>query len=169
MSAVITPTQDDIFVIVRAFILSLIDCEVIQGLGNRVPTPNDGFIAVTATALARLSTNVTTYDHMGARQVKMPTQYTIQVDCYGPLSSDWATTIAAMWRDQYGCDQLAPNAQPLYCDEPSQMGLVDGEDEYEQRWIISAILQFNPVVTVSQQYADALTLAVVSVDATFPP
>lgn len=169
MSAVITPTQDDIFVLVRAFVLSLIECEVVQGLGNRVPTPLGGYIALTATRITRLSTNVTTYDHATNRQVKMPTQYAIQIDCYGPLSSDWATTIAAMWRDPYGCDQLAPNAQPLYCDDPSQIGLVDGEDEYEQRWMISAILQFNPVVTVSQEYADNLNLDVVSVDATFPP
>ncbi len=164
-----TPVQDDIFVQVRAFILSLIDCEVVQGLGNKVPTPRGAFIAVTATGQVRLSTNVSTYDASAARAVMMPTQYTIQIDCYGPLSSDWATTLTAMWRDPYGCEMLGPTMQPLYSDDPSQMGLVDGEDEYQQRWMISAILQFNPVVTVAQQYADALLVDVVSVDATFPP
>jgi len=164
-----TPTQDDVMTIVGDFILSLIDCEVVQGLGNKVPTPRGGFIAITATGQKRLSTNVTSYDASAARAVMMPTQYAIQIDCYGPLSSDWATTLTAMWRDPYGCDALGPTMQPLYSDDPSQMGLVDGEDEYEQRWMISAILQFNPVVTAPQQYADALYLDVVSVDATFPP
>lgn len=169
MTAPLTPVQDSIFIAVRAFILSLIDCEVVQGLGNRVPTPKGGYIAITAGRQTRLSTNVSSDNGVDTRSVLKATAYALQIDCYGPLSSDWATIIETMWRDPYGCNALAPDMAPLYCDDPTNLPLVDGEDEYEQRWMISATMQFNPVVTVVQEFASALDLDLVSVDATFPP
>lgn len=173
MTAAVTPTQDAIYTVVRAFILSIISCEVIQGLGNRVPTPQGGFIAMTATAQSRLSTNVSSYNDPvtapGTRTIGKSAAYTVQLDCYGPESSEWAAIIESMWRDEYACEQLGPTMQPLYCDEPRQLPVVDGEQEYEQRWMVSAVLQFNPDVTVTQEFADGFTVTAISVDAEFPP
>lgn len=173
MTTTVSPDQDAIYTTVRAFVLSLISCEVVQGLGNGVPTPPGGFISMTATAQTRLSTNISRYNDpvttVGTRAVRKSTSYAIQLDCFGPQSSDWATMIEQMWRDEYGCEMLAPNMQPLYCDEPKQMALVDGEQQYEQRWIVSAVLQFNPTVAVSQEFAGEVVVTPVSVDAEFPP
>jgi len=164
----ISISQDVLFIKLRAFILSLIpDVEVIQGLGNRVPMALGGFIAITPGDQERLSTNETTYDVNGNREVKRSTKYGIQIDCYGPDSSDWATTIETMFRDPYGCDMLAPECQPLYCDQPRQSALTNGEENYEQRWVLTAMLQFNPTITVPQEYADVLTATLIEVDATF--
>lgn len=168
----IMPTSDDVFIAVRAFILSLFnpgEVEVIQGLGNGVPMPDGEFICMTATQQTRLSTNLESYAVDLQRQVTMPTMYDIQIDCYGPLSSDRATAIVAMWRDPYGCDALASIGAPLYSSDPIQMPLVNGEENYEQRWKIAALLQFNPVITLPQQSATELAVDLVSVDIEFPP
>ena len=167
-----TPIQDTLFIALRAFILSLIqNIQVVQGLGNGVPMPVSRFVCMTANSQARLSTNVSSYDPVaGERDVMQPTEYSIQLDCYGPESSDYATIISMMLRDQYGCNLLAPyECQPLFTSDPMQVALVNGEESYEQRWMITAVLQFNPIVTVSQQFADQAEVVLVSVDANFPP
>lgn len=167
----ITPDSDDLFVAVRNFLLSLFPSgvEVIQGLGNGVPMPPGPFICMTATAQTRSATNWSDYSVNLERTVTMPTHYSIQFDCYGPASSDQATTITAMWRDPYGCDALVDVGAPLYSTNPAQIPLINGEENYEQRWTLTALLQFNPVITVPQQSAVALDVDLVSVDAEFPP
>lgn len=168
-----TPIAADLFVKLQAFIMALLPLDidhVIQGLGNGTPMPDGPFVCMTATGQQRLSTNVEVLDPvLATRTVLMPTEYTIQVDCYGPTSGDFATTLSAMWRDPYGCDAMAPDAVPLYSTGPMQAPLINAEENYEQRWTFSALLQFNPIVTVPQQYADELNLEIVSVDVEFPP
>lgn len=173
MSVNISPTQQTIFTALRSFILGLIDCEVIQGLGNNTPMPLGGFIAMTALLQNRLSTNIDTYTDPvivdGTKDVMQPTQYTIQIDCYGAYASDWAVTICALFRDEYGCTALAPSVQPLHADDPKMIPLSDGEMQYEERWSITAALQYNPVISVPQQFADSLQVDLINVDANFPP
>lgn len=157
-----TPVADDLMVKLRSFVLQVIpDIEVIQGLGNGVAMPDGPFVCFTATKQRRISTNISR--HMpteNLRNVLMPTEYTLQVDCYGPLSSDYATLLAALWRDSYACDSLAPLAAPLNVTNPVQIPLVNGEQNYEHRWTFSALLQFNPVIAVPQQYADVIEVDV---------
>ena len=173
MTAAVSPSQTDIFIALRAFILGLIDCEVVRGLGNGVPMPSSPFIAMTELYQIRLSTNVASYhdpgDASGTRKVMAPTQYVIQIDCYGPDSSDWATILTTMLRDEYGVKKLAPAAAPLHADDPKMITLVNGEENYEQRWMLTALFQFNPVVTVSQDFAGAVEIGLVNVDSTYQP
>lgn len=165
MTALVSITQEAVFTALRTFILSLIDCEVIQGLGNRVSTPTGSFIAMTAINQKRLSTNISVYTdpgvNPGTRGAMQPSQITIQVDCYGAESQDWAIILTTMLRDPYGCDSMAPTVQPLYADDPIQLALTDAEAEYEQRWLITAVLQYNPVVTLPQQFADVFEIELV--------
>ena len=168
----ISPTQSEVFTALRAFILSLITCEVVQGLGNGVPMPKDAFISMTPLSQGRLSTNVSTYDDptptTGSKSVQQAIKYAIQIDCYGPLSSDWAATLSTMLRDEISCDAMGPTVQPLYADDPTQAALVNGEEQYEQRWIFKALLQYNPVVSSPMQFFDAASVALVEVDAKYP-
>lgn len=167
-----TPSADTLFVTLQAFVMSLLPLDidhVVQGLDNGVPQPDGPHVVMTATRQDRLSTNHESYDGVGTRTATMPTQYSIQVDCYGPEASDMATTLVMMWRDPYGCDAMAPDAAPLYSSDPVQVPLINAEQNYEKRFTFTALLQFNPSVTVPQQYADDLVLELVSVDATFPP
>lgn len=167
MTATITPVRQDVFTALRALILSLITCEVVQGLANGAPMPMGGFIALTDLYQNRLSTNVDSYPDLttatGTKAARQAVQYTIQIDCYGPLSGDWAAMLSTMLRDEYACLFMAPNAQPLYADDPKMMPLVDGEAQYEQRWVITAVLQYNPVVSTPIQFFDAASVALTDI------
>lgn len=156
------PIQSDIFTALRAFIQGLITTEVIQGLGNGTPMPLGSFISMTAINQSRLATNIDAYidpkPAAGSKSIQQQTKYTIQLDCYGPLSSDWANILSAVFRDEYACIALAPNIQPLYADDPVMSPLIDGEQQYEQRWIVNAVIQYNPVLLTPMQFADVINI-----------
>jgi hypothetical protein len=172
MTASVTPTQNDMFVVLQAFIVGLIGLDidhVVQGLGNGVAMPLGGFIVMTELFQNRLATNVSTYADptptTGAKSSQQSTQVTVQLDCYGPDSADWAAILSTMLRDEYACEALAPTVQPLHADDPKMLPLVDGEQQYEQRWTVSAVLQFNPVVSTPMQFFDEVHVDFVEADA----
>lgn len=106
----------------------------------------------------------------GARSITEPTEITVQLDVHGPNSADFAQTISTLWRDPFGVEQFAnqdPNygVTPLHADDPKQMPFLNDQQQYEWRWVVEALAQANPVVSVPQQYADAVVVKVVSVDA----
>ncbi len=170
MSAVLSLNDDDVLTALRTFILSLISCEVIQALDNGVPTPKDPYIAMQSLGKNRLSTNTHDYadpsPSTGTDGVMQAIQFCIQIDCYGPQSGDWAALITTMFRDPYGFDAMGPNVAPLYADEAKQMPVVDGEENFEQRYMITAYLQYNPVVTVPVQFFTVVDINLIDVDAT---
>lgn len=173
MTATVSISQDDVFTALRTFILGVISCEVVQGLGNGVPPPKDPFIALTALYWKRLSTNIKTYDDptptTGAQFFESHVMYVIQVDCYGPKSSDWATIICTLLRDEYAVDVMAPNVTPLHADDAKQLPVVDGEKNFEQRWMIEVSLQYNPVVQIPAQFFDTAQVDLINVDVAYPP
>ena len=50
-----------------------------------------------------------------------------------------------------------------------QIPLIDGEDQYEQRWKVVASLQYNPILSTSQQSMLAVDIALAPIDQTFNP
>ncbi len=64
---------------------------------------------------------------------------------------------------------MTPKIAPLHADDPKMMPIVDGEANFEQRWMITAHLQYNPILQVAQQSATALNVGLVSVDRVYPP
>lgn len=172
----INPIDKDVMTAMRTFVLAVVGIspeKVIRGLGNSVSTPKGEFIALTEAGSEALSTNV--HSHNGTNQsvaTMRPTQYEIWVDCYGPNAGDWAAMLTTMFRDQYGCDSFTaslPGSAPLYCSKPRQAALVTGEENYQKRWRFSALIQYNPVITIPQQSAVEVDVTAKSIDATFPP
>lgn len=169
----ISPINKSIFNALRAFIISVLPSgvEVIKGLGNDVPPPKNGYVAMTPLDQGMISTNEHVLNVDQTITVTGPTEYTVQIDCYGPDSSDWARMIAVMFRDPFGCDSFTASlagSAPLYCTDPRQAPLVTGEENYQQRWTFSALLQYNPEITVAQQSATTLVVVPVNVEATYP-
>lgn len=176
MSATVTPVQDDIYTAVKAFLLGILpldNAHIVKGLGNRTATPDGPFVVMTAILNHRLRTNQDTWDETTEDPTlierEQGVQITMQLDVYGPDSFDWASIVTTLWRDDYGCQALSPNCQPLYSDDPRQVQLVDGEQQYEQRWLISAYLQYNPIVSTAQDFAAELTATLIDVDVEYPP
>lgn len=101
-----------------------------------------------------------------------PTQIDIQLDVHGPNSTDNCQVITTLFRDAYACDYFASQPAdmgPLYAEDGRQMPFINGENQFEYRWVCTVSMQANPVVSTGLQYADKLAATLVNVDATFPP
>ena len=168
---VVDISDDQVFVGLKAFLTLVTGIEVSQGQLNRVPepgnAPNANFIIMTALRRVRLATNyreTVPADQPSSILVQQSTRVDIQLDVYGPMSTNYGQAITTLFRDEFGCDFLSPyGLQPLYCDDGRQMPLVNGEYQYEARWMILASLQANPAVSTPAQFADTVTANIVEV------
>lgn len=176
MPATIDLTESAVFTGLRAFVLDVLPLtgpNVLKGQQNRVPMPTGpNFCILTPTGRAQLATTARTYrpptlpvPAEGERDTQRSTRLDVQIDVYGPAAAENVQIISTLLRDLYGCDFLRPHrVQPLYCSEPTQLPLITGEKQYEQRWTVTAALQFNPTVSTSQQFADIVELTIVEAD-----
>lgn len=148
---------------------------VVRGQVNRVPQVNgDDFVVFWPLNRLRLATNVDTWSGVNpttlahAEAVKV----TVQIDVHGPLSGDNTTRISTLLRDDYACQFLAALGvpmQPLEADDGRQIPFINGESQYEDRFVIQASFQANVTVSTGQQFAATLAAGIISVDATYPP
>lgn len=152
---------------------------VIRGLDNRVPMPDAPFAAMTPVGNDRIwmIANGDNYTrpaplpapNNGTRNFEHHIGYRVQLDFYGPASRDWAAQVFTLITSDYGVEKLAPEVSPLQCTEPLQLPLVNGEEQFEQRWSFTASLQYNSVVSVPQEFAEQLEIGLIEVDSTYPP
>lgn len=186
MSSSVTPNADQVYADVGAFIAAqlglVVGITVVQGFQNRVamPTPpTTGFVQMTVLNKKRLGTNHISWqnpDPTADPPIPFPTDiqyqqnqmWTMQLDCYGPQASEWADILTTLLRSEVACDALT-TGQPLYADDPRRLPLANGEDQYEDRWMVTLQMQVNSVVSTPQDFADTLTLTLIEVDATYPP
>lgn len=177
MTLAITPTEDQVYQALEAFLTGILPAgvPVIKGLPNRVamPSPRPGFVAMQVLFQRRLGMPVDTFVTGGdtpptTSTITQPIELPVQIDCYGPSSGSWAATISTAFADTYGFDALGPNCEPLYANEARMVPLIDSELQYEQRFSVDARLQWTPTTTVEQDYAQALDLTLVDVDVAYP-
>lgn len=171
-------TEDDIFKGIGQFLTAVLPMgvNIVQGQINRVPQPKDlNSVVMTPLYRQRLSTNVDTWDFEQVDPTELaylsPGQMTIQCDVFGPGSADNAAVIEATWRSGYGCDKLAEygDMAPLYVETPRQMPLINGEQQFQDRWSVDLVLQVNQRLVLTQDFANELVAGVISVDAEYPP
>jgi hypothetical protein len=147
--------------------------EIVQLQDNRVPMPRGAFVGMNNDGTKRLATNVNDYvpgdDAAGVKNILTPTQYRMQIEFYGDDAAAWANTVQALFRDSFATEIFPATIQPLFADDPIQIPLIDGEAQYTQRWQLEAVMQYNPVVSVPQEFADQLQIGLKEVDTTFPP
>jgi hypothetical protein len=176
VSAAISVTESMLYAALRTFLLGLVSCPVQQSQQNRESMPQGDFILMTGLAAPALSTDKTTFvpgsSNPGNETHTRSTQWNVQLDCYGPDAADMAALIATSFKTDYAATALAAAAielQPLFANDPRQMTIVNAENQYEPRWIVELALQYNPVVTLPQDFAIGLTVIPAEVDAVFPP
>lgn len=150
------------------FLTSIVDCPVLRSQVNRVAMPVGDVIYMTPLTRTALSVSVDKFVAPNMN-ISRSTQIDVQIDCYGAQSGDRAQTIATLLRDGYAANAMPANVQPLYAGDPRQLPLVDGEEQYVERWTFEAALQIAPVVTVPQDSATSIVVGLVNVDAKYPP
>jgi hypothetical protein len=177
MSYSVSITLQNVYEVVQPLVMAVTGLGqslVIQDAPNRsaMPPASPGFVVMQLTRQKRLRTNVDTTPpgaNPTTQSIEQGTELTLQLDCYGASSGDWAQMLSAILRDEQGCNALEPTCDPLYCDDPMWAPLDDSELQYEQHWMLFAKLQYNPITTVGQQYADIVDFTPVSVNQKFPP
>lgn len=163
-----TLTDDEIMTALRAFLLAVLPSgvEVVQGQDNRVAEPL-GPDHVIMTPARREQLSSTTHDYDPAHDtaaIARSTGLHFQLDTYGPNASDNVQVISTLFRDAYGASFLKTyGVAPLYCDDGQQMPLVNGESQYEQRWMMRGVLQASIAVNVPTEFADNLITTLVEV------
>lgn len=163
--------EKQVFSALRAVLLTIVDCAVIRTPVNRAAMPKGDFIALSPGDTIALSTNVSLYTDT-TKTTTRPSQFTIQLDCYGTGASDRATAISILLRDEYAYEAFAAissGIQTLYATDPTQMPLVTGEEQYMERWMFKSLLQFNPAVTTPQQSADELSVDLIEANRRYGP
>lgn len=167
---VVTPVQSQVYAALGTFIqgmLGLPSSQIVQGLGNRAAMPLPGFVAMTAISQERMRTNIELWDEVGTSPTtftaEQGTRLDVQIDFYGPSAGDWAAMVSTAFRSSYAFEALAPNCAPLWIDVVPMAPLTNAEQQYEARWVATAVIQYNPVTTLPQQFADTLALGMVDV------
>lgn len=164
--------------ILRSFLLSILPSgvEVIIAQENRVPEPTaDNFVLLTLLDRSRLGTNTTAWDQsMGGDPTVITdaeaVSISMQLDFHGADSTDNAQVFAVLFRSAYAVDYMAATGvSPDYCTDGHQMPFINGEDAWEDRWVLNAVMDCVIAINAPQQFANTLTVDVVSVDAAYPP
>lgn len=180
----VSPTQDALYRLFKALVVAVTGLDpslVIQGQPNRaaMPPAAPGFAMMQAMVTKRLRTNIDRWSltdpNPTTLDTEQGTQIRMQLDLYGAAAGDWAVMMSTVLRSEYACTALAgadpanPVVVPLYAGDEFNAPLDDSEQQYESRWTLEAILQYNPVTTVPMQFADTLTVTLINVDETYPP
>jgi hypothetical protein len=178
MTLVVSITLDDVYEALGDFLETVLPAGVVvlQSTENRVPEPpaSPGFVEMTARVQGRIMTNLDKWNPQDVApteiDIEQAIQLTVQLDCYGAASGDWAVMLSTVLRDEYSIDALrASPITPLYTNDPRFAPLVSGEEQYERRWIVEAFVQYNPVTSTPQQFADTIDVGLINVDVSYPP
>lgn len=150
-----------------ATVVPAVAANIVRGLGNDTPMPLPGFVCMTASRQTRIATNETTYNSTDAKVLTNFKRFEVQIDFYGPDSAEWANTVETVLRDEFAVDFMGPLVTPLYCSDAQLAPLDNGEKQYEERWMMTAAFEFNPDVTLPQDYYDTVVVIPVNVEATY--
>ena len=132
--------------------------QVVRAQVNRVAMPSNPGVVLTEMLQVDLSVPATEYQpDAGTATIEGPTRIDIQIDFYGAQAGEFCKTVKTAFRSHWGFAHFPANIKPLYTSDGIQSPLTTGEQQYESRWTLTASLQYNPIVTVPQDFADVLT------------
>lgn len=131
------------------------DADVIRAQVNRVAMPKNPCVVLTELLQVDLMVPyIENQPEVNTETVHGPTRIDIQIDFYGVQAGEFCKTVKSAFRSQWGFAQFPANIKPLYTSDGVQSPLITGEKQYESRWTLTASMQYNPIVTVPQEFAD---------------
>lgn len=131
--------------------------QIIRGQQNRDSMPPNPFVVLTEVLKMDLSTPIVKGTPSNAQNsVMSPKRIDVQVDFFGPSACDQIAAVKGVYRTAYCASQFPAGIAPLFCSDERQTSLTNAEQQYEDRWTITASLQYNPSVYLPQQFASAL-------------
>lgn len=149
-------TVDQVIDALAAFLAPFVPgSEVVRAQVNRVAMPPNPCIILTEMMQVDLTVPATGYQpDDDTATVYGPTRIDVQIDFYGAQAGEFCKTVKTAFRSHWGYEHFPANIKPLYTSDGMQSPLTTGEQQYESRWTLTASLQYNPTVTVPQEFAD---------------
>lgn len=167
--------QNDIYIALQEFIVNFTSADsdhVLQGWPNRTPTPeDDDFIYMSILNQSRQSTNIHEINETGDTEIiYQPLRMSIQIDCFGSLSVEWATIISTLLRDYIGTEFLeARGITCLFSDEARNMtGTLLGSDQNVSRWMVEAEIERIGNVQISTETMTIAEVTTIEVYSEYP-
>lgn len=142
--------------------------QVVRGQVNRVALPSNPCAVLTELLQVDLSVPAADYQPTDdTATIYGPSRIDVQIDFYGAQAGEFCKVAKSAFRSYWGFAQFPDGIKPLYTSDGVQAPLTTGEQQYESRWTLTASMQYNPTVTVPQQFADeAEVTQTVAVDIT---
>jgi hypothetical protein len=139
---------------------------VVRAQVNRVSLPSNPCAVLTELSQSDIRRPSTDYQPLDdTATIHSGTKIDIQIDFYGTKAGEFCRAIKSGFRSAWGFDRFSESVKPLYTNDGLQSPLMTGEQQYESRWTLIVTMQYNPILTVPQQFADAVTIkSMVAVD-----
>lgn len=160
-------TESDLYKALGDFLQGLfVDAKIERTQQNGVPMPQGEFIAMTSLNSAGLSTAVVKYSPLleaglGIQHITRTTRWECQLDFYGDSAERNSLMFATLIRSEFGTSAFRCSGgvlTPLYCSDPRQTTMINGEWQYEPRWTLEFIAQIKPVVSAPLAFFDNVTI-----------
>lgn len=153
--AALNTTQQEIYKDVRRFLLGLFpgaEKQIIQAAQNNQPLPKN---AVVMQVLFGRDFDVAVVTNLPPTEsaIQNSVEVRMQIDFYGIQAEERGRIVCNLWRTQFTCDRLIV-CKPLYVQSYNRSVYVNDSNQYEDRWILDLALQYNPQVTVAQDFTD---------------
>lgn len=134
---------------------------IVRGQVNRVALPSNPCAVLTELLQVDLSVPHTEYQEptepipaTGTATIYGPSRIDIQIDFYGSQAGEFCKTVKTAFRSYWGFEHFPVNIKPLYTSDGIQSPLLTGEQQYESRWTLTVSMQYNPTITVPQEFAE---------------
>ncbi|EKN5965001.1 hypothetical protein AB1E84_002402 [Yersinia enterocolitica] len=101
---------------------------------------------------------------MGYTEVR---QLDIQVDIYGPNAADRAVMLETVFTSDYAYQKIKDidsRLAPLYSSDAFNSAMINGENQYQDRWTLTLTVQPHITVSFPQDYFDKAEITTQQVD-----
>lgn len=159
----IDKTDQDIYTDLRKLLMTIVPCPVLQGYPENSPPPTEDFVYINILFKRDMSVQpITDYDPDNELAfVQKYKQVNVQFDFYGPRCEEYSSIFENIWNNFYSCDRLE-KCQPLNIVNSTHSPVINETNTYEQRHVITASLQYNPVVTHQQDFTDTIEINILN-------
>lgn len=149
-------TVDQVIDALKAFLAPFMPgAQIVRAQVNRVALPSNPCAVLTELLQVDLSVPATDYQPLAdTATIYGPSRIDVQIDFYGAQAGEFCKTVKTAFRSHWGFAHFPANIKPLYTSDGVQSPLLTGEQQYESRWTLTASMQYNPTVTVPQEFAD---------------
>jgi hypothetical protein len=156
-------TVDQVIDALKAFLAPFMPgAQIVRAQVNRVALPSNPCAVLTELLQVDLSVPATDYQPLAnTATIYGPSRIDVQIDFYGAQAGEFCKTVKTAFRSHWGFAHFPANIRPLYTSDGVQSPLLTGEQQYESRWTLTASMQYNPTVTVPQEFADVAYPALV--------